>query len=264
MRKYIEITKIYIKTQMVWRADTIFNMLFTISRVIFAVILWKMVFAGRDILAGFTYQTMLTYYIISVFLGQMEQSRDIGYQMNEQIRNGTFSKYMVLPVDMKSYFLAMQLGKMIYYLAFDLLAVIVWVFLFRIQFTITTDVKIVLFALGLTVMGFYFMIQINYYLGLLTLKYEDIGTFLMIKDNIMALITGAIIPLALFPEEVIMLMKIFPFYYVTYLPSMLLLGRCEEEVLIGFVVLVCWCVIMHFLIQATWQSYRKKYDGVGV
>lgn len=264
MRKYVEITKIYIKTQMVWRADTIFNMLFTISRVIFAVVLWKMIFAGRDILAGFTYQTMLTYYIITVFLGQMDQSRDIGYQMNEQIRNGTFSKYMILPVDMKGYFVSMQLGKMAYYLAFDLLAAIVWVLLFQIQFTITSDIRMVLCAFILTAIGLYFMIQLNYYLGLLTMKYEDIGAFLMIKDNIMALITGAIIPLALFPEQVIMVMKLFPFYYVTYLPSMVLIGGCEEEVLIGLVVLSCWCVVIHFLIEGTWQRYRRKYDGVGI
>ena len=249
---------------MIWRADTIFNMFFTISRVIFAVVLWKMIFAGRDTLAGFTYPAMLTYYIISSFLGQLDQSRDIGYQINEQIRNGTFSKYMILPVGIQKYFMAMQIGKMLYYLVFDILASFVWVLLFRIPFTITTDLRWIGCSLVMVILGLYFMIQLNYYLGLLALKYEDIGAFLMIKDNIIAFITGTIIPLALFPEQVLMFMKILPFYYVTYLPSMLLLGRCREDAILGLFILIGWCILLHLVIQVTWQSYRRKYDGVGI
>jgi len=39
MRKYWEISKTYMKTQLVWRADVIFNMIFTISQILFAYLL---------------------------------------------------------------------------------------------------------------------------------------------------------------------------------------------------------------------------------
>lgn len=47
------------------------------------------------------------------------------------------------------------------------------------------------------------MAELNYFLGILTLKFEEISTFLMIKDNFSAFVTGAVIPLALLPEWII-------------------------------------------------------------
>ena len=119
-------------------------------------------------------------------------------------------------------------------------------------------------AMILILLGLFFMAQLNYYLGLLTLKYEEIGTFLMIKDNLVAFITGSLIPLVLLPQGFVAVMKVFPFYYVTYLPSMLLIGRLKGELGMGLLVLACWCVILQAVIYATWHNYRIKYDGVGI
>ena len=264
VRKYAAITKIYLKAQFIWRADTIFNMLFTITKVIFAYLLWGIIFEEREMIAGFTFSSMLSYYIISSFLGKLEMSGGISSEISTRIRNGTFSKYMIIPVSIQKYFIAMEVGLVIFYLGFDLLAAIVWVVIFRIDFVLTNQVGMVLCAIVMFLLGLFFMVQLNYYIGLLALKYEDVGTFLMIKNNIMSLITGSIVPLALFPQEVISIMKLFPFYYVTYLPSMLLTGRCGDEALTGILVLCAWCTVMYFVIKATWQMYRRKYDGVGI
>lgn len=264
VRKYAAIAKIYLKAQFIWRADTIFNMLFTITKVIFAYLLWGIIFEEREMVAGFTFNSMLSYYIISSFLGKLEMSGGISWEISERIRNGTFSKYMIIPVSIQKYFVAMEVGLVIFYLGFDLLAAIVWVVIFQIDFVLTNQMGMVLCAVVMFLLGLFFMVQLNYYIGLLALKYEDVGTFLMIKNNIMSLITGSIVPLALFPQEVISIMKLFPFYYVTYLPSMLLTGRCGDEALTGILVLCMWCTVMYFLIKATWQMYRRKYDGVGI
>ena len=116
----------------------------------------------------------------------------------------------------------------------------------------------------MAVMGLFFMVQLNYFLGILTLKFEDIGTFLMIKDNLVSLVTGTIVPLVLFPESVVRIMRLLPFYYVTYLPSMLFTGRCGEEAVRGLAVLGAWCILLQGVIGITWRKYRKKYDGVGI
>lgn len=116
----------------------------------------------------------------------------------------------------------------------------------------------------MVLLGLLFMVQLNYYLGILTLKYQEINTFLMIKKNLILLATGTIVPLALFPEKIVKLMSRLPFYYVTYLPSMLLTGRCGEEAVPGILTLIFWCVFLQFVIAVTWKSYRKKYDGVGI
>lgn len=264
MRKYVEVAKVHMKAQLAWRADVVFNMLFTVSRILFAYLLWGVIFARREEVAGFGFQTMLSYYIVSSFLAQLEMSGGISGEMHERIRNGTFSKYMVLPASIEGYFVAMEVGVVLFYLAFDLGAALIWVWIFRIEFAFVTDWAVLSAAVLLIGLGLLFMTQLNFYLGLLTLKFQGIGTFLMIKDNLVMLVTGAIVPLALFPEAVVRWMKLLPFYYVTYLPSMLLIGRCRQEALWGIAAMAGWCALMQLIIRRTWKRYRIQYDGVGI
>lgn len=264
MRKYREIARVFLKSQMAWRADVAFNMIFTVSRILFASLLWGIIYAKKDMVAGFTFHGMLSYYIISSFLTQLEMSDGISGEVSARIRNGTFSKYMILPVSIEGYFTAMEAGVVLFYLGFDLMAALIWVFIFRIEFVLTTSPLIWLCSLGMILLGLIFMVQLNYYLGILTLKYQGIDTFLMIKRHFVSLVTGSIIPLVLFPEGVVRAMKLLPFYYVTYLPSMLLTGRLAGEALAGLGILAGWCVVMQALIRLTWSRYSRKYDGVGI
>ena len=144
------------------------------------------------------------------------------------------------------------------------LAACLWFYLFRIPLKHTASAKILLCGIIMVALGLLFMAQLNYFLGILTLRFEEISIFLMIKDNISAIVTGAVIPLALLPEWVIAGMKIFPFYYVTYLPSMLFIGKCEEEAVTGLIVLGVWCMVFLVLNQVTYEHDRIKYDGAGI
>jgi len=262
--KYWEVSKTYMKAQLVWRADVIFNMLFTISKVLFAYLLWGIIFQNRETIGAFTFHGMLSYYIVNSFLSQLDMSGGISSEIHDRIRNGTFSKYMVIPVGVQKYFMAMELGKVLFYLLFDFLAAVIWIFVFRIEFVFTDNPLVFACAVLMAVLGMLFMVQLNYFLGLLTLKYQGINTFLMIKNNLISLVTGGIVPLALFPELAVKIMKVLPFYYVTYLPSMLLTGMCREEAAAGLCVIAAWCLLMQFLIYVTWNKYIRKYDGVGI
>ena len=119
MGKYLEVSKIYMKTQLVWRADVIFNMIFTIKKILFAYLIWGMIFRNKEMVGEFTFHSMLSYYIISSFLSQLEMSEGISSEIHERIRNGGFSKYMVIPVGPEKYFMAMELGIVLFYIIFD-------------------------------------------------------------------------------------------------------------------------------------------------
>lgn len=264
MGKYWAVSKIYMKAQLVWRADVIFNMIFTITKIVFAYLLWGIIFQNKEMVGQFTFHGMLSYYIINSFLSQLEMSEGISGEIHTRIRNGTFSKYMVIPVGIQKYFMAMELGVVLFYLAFDFIAAVVWIFVFRIQLVFATDWRVIVCAVVMTILGMIFMVQLNYFLGLLSLKYQGIGAFLMIKNNLVALVTGSIVPLALFPEVIISIMRLLPFYYVTYLPAMLFTGMCQEEAGKGIVIITCWCLLMQLFINVVWKKYIRKYDGVGI
>lgn len=264
MRKYIAVSKIYIKQQMTWRSEVLFNMVLIFAKILFAYLLWGIIFSERERVGEFTFHMMLSYYIINSFLSQLEMSSVISGDISQMIRNGTFSKYMIIPINIEIYFIAMVIGMMLYYFAFDFLIAFIGIFTFQIQFIFINNVPMVISTFIMVVLGFLFMIQLNYLLGILTLKYEEISTFLMIKNNLVSLITGSIIPLALFPEFLVSIMKLLPFYYITYLPSMLLIGECQDEAFLGIIILFCWCIVIQIIINLIQKRYIRKYDGVGI
>ena len=112
--KYKETAYMNLKAQIVWRADVIFNMLFTISKILFAYLLWGIIFRQNDVVAGFTFHGMLSYYIISSFLSQLEMSDGISGEIFWRIRNGTFTNYVVLPISTEGYFIAMEIGVVLF------------------------------------------------------------------------------------------------------------------------------------------------------
>ena len=256
MKKYLEIAKAYMKAQLIWRSDTLVDVILAVAKILFAWILWSILFVGKEQIAGLGFQAMISYYIISSYLFQLEKSAEISRQMTGMLRNGIFSKYMVIPVQTQGYFVAMEAGKIAFSAGIGFLATFLWFYLFQIPFVHTANIKILL--------GLLFMALLNYFLGILTLKFEEISIFLMIKDNLSAFVTGAVIPLALLPEWMTAGMRFLPFYYVTYLPSMLFIGKCEEEAVTGLIVLGVWCMVFLVLNQVTYEHDRIKYDGAGI
>jgi ABC-2 type transport system permease protein len=86
----------------------------------------------------------------------------------------------------------------------------------------------------------------------------------MMKKNFLSLINGSIIPLVLFPDIFTDILSWLPFYYVSYFPSMLLIGQGRTEILQGVVTLIIWNIVMKVLSAVTYEKYRIKYDGVGI
>jgi ABC-2 type transport system permease protein len=264
VKKYFETSKIMFKTQMAYRFDIVTSMIFTISKILLAYILWGAIFGNQSVISGFTFNSMLSYYIISSFLSQLDQSSNVGWQIAGEIRNGSFSKYIIRPMGIFRYFTAQTAGVTAFLLSFNLIAAMIWVFIFRINFVISSNYQIILAALSLTFLGLLFMIQINYFIGILAFKFLDTGIFMMIKDNIVQFVTGALIPITLLPSEIIRVMTFFPFYYISYLPSMLLLGRNVNEIIPGIVILALWNIVVGMINSITYKSLKSAFDGVGI
>jgi len=264
MKKYLEIAKILFKSQMAYRFDVAMTVLFTVTKILFAYILWGAIFAQNEVVGGFTFPMMLSYYIISSFLSQIEMSDGVSREVSERIRSGTFSKYMVIPVSVNGYFIAQTFGTVAYYFIFVAIGTILWVLLFGVGFVITSGILTILSTIVIIILGLLFMIQLNFFLGMLAFKFQDIEFFLMIKSNIVSFVTGGLVPLMLLPQSIVSVMKIFPFYYVTYLPSMLLIGENGHEAVTGIIMLSIWLFVFVLLNKITYGKMRVIYDGVGI
>lgn len=264
MRRYLAVARTLFKAQLAYRFSLVTAMLLTGAKILFAWVLWSAVFRDRGTVAGFDHRTMLSYYVVNAFLSRLDMSDGVSGEISARIRDGTFSKYMVIPASVPLHFGAQNAGVVAFYLLFQLAATAFWTLLFGIRPALTGDPVLILEAAALCLLGIVFLVQLNFLLGILTFRFENINLFLMIKNNLLVFLTGALIPLSLLPRGLSSGLRWLPFYYAGYLPSMLLVGRLGEEAPLGFAVIAFWVLAFGFLNPALYRRLRMRYDGAGL
>lgn len=263
MKKYIEIGKVSIKTQITYRFDVLIGCFMPFIRVFLAYFLWKALFVGKTEMGGMTFPMMLTYYVVCAFIQRLEQSSGLVWEYAWEIREGRFSKYMVKPVSPLGHFVFVSLGKALYHMLFTLLAVGAVILVFSSQFTGPASLWHLMIALLTAFLGLLVMILLNYLTALLAFKYTDITGWHLLKGNIVDFLSGALLPLSLLPVWTQEIMRFFPFYYMQYLPASLYLGLRTDEALFGILILTFWICVLWVLAEVVYNRFRHLYEGVG-
>ena len=264
IKKYCEVAKINFKSCIIWRFDILANLLLTVTKIMFAYILWKAVFGENDVIGGFTFYSMLTYYVTGAFLSGADMSKKISTEICTRVISGTFSKYIIIPVNIQIYFMAQNFGRLIFYLLLNMISLFTWIFILQISFSFTNNMYYLGTAAVMALLGLIFMTEFQFFIGILSFKFLEISMFRIIVDNIMVFITGAAIPLSLLPEAVTAVMRIFPFYYIIYLPSMLAIGRNGNEALSGLIIIFAWVLVFFIINNLLYKRLRVLFEGVGI
>ena len=264
IKKYCEVAKINFKGCIIWRFDILANLLLTVTKITFAYILWKAVFGENDVIGGFTFYSMLTYYVTGAFLSGADMSKKISTEICTRVISGTFSKYIIIPVNIQIYFMAQNFGRLIFYLLLNIISLFTWIFVLQIRFTFTNNAYSLGIAAVMALLGLIFMTEFQFFIGILSFKFLEISMFRIIVDNVMVFITGAAIPLSLLPEAVTVVMRVFPFYYIIYLPSMLVIGRNGNEALSGLIIIFAWVLVFFIINNLLYKRLRVLFEGVGI
>ena len=265
LQKYLEVFRISFKMQITWRFDVAMTMVATICRILAGWILWQAIFSSRSMVKGFSFQAMLSYYILSSILASIDFSYQISGEVSDLIRGGRFSGHMVTPMNPLAFFASMTAGVSAFHLGFSLLSALICIVAFRINVAIANDLGCVFLGIAMVPIGLAFMACYHYLIGVLTFKFLEIGWFMHVQGSIIAFATGSLVPLSLLPDSAVLVLRFFPFTHVVYTPVMLLCGRMGiQEGLFSLGLMAAWTLAMLAIAQYAYSHLRVKYDGVGI
>lgn len=264
MKKYIEIVKITFKAELAYRFDVFVGILLSIFRILLSFILWSALFQGKTEIGGFTFNMMVTYYIVISFFSKLDTSEGIVNQLSSEIRQGKFSKYLVQPLKPLGYFICSNYAKTLFIFFISGFVTVLFFLIFNKYLVFNTSFFMMLIALLINLLGLNFLMILNYFIGILSFKFYDMSAFNMIKQSIFEFICGNFIPLALFPEWIQGCMKLYPFYYIYYYPAAMLVTGDNKEIFLAIAVLIFWNIFMFAVIKVAYKILRRKFEGVGV
>lgn len=263
MGKYLETAKITMKEQLEYRFNVISGTLLSVFKIILAYFLWKAVFQGKDLVGGYTFNMMLTYYIITAFFMRLNQSESLMWQFSQEVQNGGFTKYVVRPISPIGFFTIRSLTKTAFMVLINTAAFFVWVLIFKNYFIIPEDFGILLWVIFFVFSGLLILIQTNYFISMLSFKLVEIAGFYYMGLNIIEFLSGALVPLSLLPGAVVSVIKYLPYYYVLYFPASLYLGLNIQEIPQAAIIVSAWNIGLLLLNLILYKKLFRYYEGVG-
>lgn len=261
--KYASTIRIELSTQLAYKL----NFLLTVigpPLVLFFIKanLWWSIFLVRDDapVGNYSFQRMLEYqaYVLVVtLLCQSYISRNI----SEDIRFGRISAFLLYPTSFIGYhFGAFSASQIINSLAALLVLAGIWGGGFA-----TVPACSELLAAGLLIaivsitwFAIWFLISSS------SFWLEESWVLRVIFSLVARFLSGAVIPLDLFPAALREALWLTPFPYLTYVPTQLLMGLSPTPYPSALIAAFFWMVACLLLARTLWQRGLRLYSGAGI
>ena len=257
MKLYLYYIKIKILESLTYK----YEFFMTIAKQFFFILLtalfWKALYQNSSDIGGVTVEDMLVYSVLSVFL-QNFFSRTIENQIRQRMRSGNIAIDYIKPVNLFAMYFANDVGNIVVNLVQRFIPVLLFSMVFII---VPVPVSVTAFLLFLisSVMSFFILWIFSAIFGLLYFWFTDTGNIGGIKDYIINILSGALVPVWFFPESLQQVLVYMPFIYTYQLPISIFIGKTgTKEAFTAMGIQVIWCVIFFIIFHLLSRKALKK------
>ena len=222
-------------------------------------VLWYALFqiGGATQVGGMSYSDLVHYTLVSLLFSQI-RGGDHDFELQEMIRTGQLSNYLLRPVSVVEFVYIRGVAPRLFIAALCLIVGI------GIAATLGLSPIRLLGAMFLALIGNIIHYQIGAALSTTAFLWEEAYSILMVKNMVVNLLSGELIPLNLFPASMQWIWKSTPFYLYVFGPTQFALGKWTYlEYLNQLGIAMMWMFGMWAVIRITWALGMKRYLSLG-
>jgi len=227
------------------------NLLVIIGHIVAALLnfyLWYYI-GGNGI--GSLNKSEIIVYVLMLYGISMSVNQNADYYIAQDIRSGDIIIDLVRPFNYIYLQLLKRFSSFVYNVViFVIPCLIISLFIVKISL-----LNILLFFMCL-IMAFLLTFLIDCIFGLLICKVMNNWGIDTMKGMFMGLLSGELIPFFLLPSALTFVLSILPFYYISYYPIMILIGKEWNWYLI--LVLIGWLIVLYVVVLILWKKIRRS------
>lgn len=249
-----------IRDALAYRGDFIIDFLTSASvPVLIQLLLWYSIFnaSGASEFAGMSYSELLAYTWTSLLFSQV-RGGNYDFTLIEMIRTGNLSNYLIRPVGVVEFTFYRGFG--------EKLITATLCFILGCIATAFTELSLGNLLLGmlLALLGNIIAYLFGAFLAAAAFYWENAFAILMVKNMLVSLFSGELIPLTVVPEAYSWVWKSTPFYLYVFGPTQTALGKWSfHEWAHHFGLGLLWLLAFWFLLEVSWRYSIKRYQGLG-
>lgn len=223
------------------------------------IFLWKSVYQYNDTISGFSFNQMLVYFLATNLFFIFTDMETV-WSMSEEIKEGRISLYMVKPISYKMRLVFEVFGRMIGILILLIPVVfatgVVITLIFDIVWTITLiDVMLSILFIPLIIL---LMFEFSFFFGTLVIYTNNEFGLVIFMSVFIRIVSGQLIPIALYPEAIQNMIRYMPFQFISYPPLILLDKVSDMQGLIGLGILFLWVILFKVINHFMYRFSIKK------
>lgn len=218
MRKYMAVLRGTAMVGMVYRFGYFFAIFGNLLYIGIVYYLWRSIYQGRDTLRGLTFNETMVYIALgSTVFFLLKTYAD--WTIHYEIREGLIASYLIKPMDFQMYALFAVIGSTVMNIfAISVPTVLFMVFVLKVSFA--TGIGLALFPLSF-IFALIISFCIDFFVGLMGFYSESVWGISSVKEIILTVFSGALVPLQFFPEGIRNVLLWLPFQAVFHTPLMM-------------------------------------------
>ncbi len=210
-------------------------------------------------IGGFTLNAMLQYHGWALIIAMLTQGH-VNFDLSNDIRLGKISTYLIYPFDFWEYhtagFLAFQTLE--WPIAFLTGSILLFFSIIHLP-ALLPFLGILVLAVFLSFLWF----TLQYLAGLVAFWLEETWILRVLFTIVATFLSGAIVPLDLFPKWFSSLLLYTPFPYMLYYPVKVAMGFVTLESKVFFIV-AAWTLVFAIINRQVWRRGLRLYTGAGM
>ena len=264
LRLHAQMFAFGLQSQLIYRWNFLLRVLVSFVPLLGSVFLWQAAFSGRQAFAGYTFESMVAYFITMILIDTATSPNEDDFQIAEDIRDGRINTLLLKPLGYRLYRFHLYASARIVHTVFALppLAVaMIWLGSYFNGLPWLENLPLALLALaGAALIQFFFCFT----LAMLAFWILDIGSVTYIIYSVEFLLGGHIFPVDAFPTWLREICLALPFAYEYFFPAAILIGHLHGIDLVrGFACQWAWIGFFYVLSGICWKRGLHRYTAVG-
>ncbi|QNU68939.1 ABC-2 family transporter protein [Ruminiclostridium herbifermentans] len=256
MKPYLAIAKKSFQNNLAYRADYYAGLINTLILIFVNIAIWKAIYGEDGSYDGVQLKIVLTY----IVLGFLMQSFFImdDYFIQNKITNGLISSDLLKPISFRMLVFSYNLGAAGFKILMNLIPAI-FISLLFFEFLPPFSMSMFVFFILSLCLGYLVLYCLNFIVWVTAFWFYQTFSLVTIKDALIAVLSGALIPLWFMPTWLYNFIKMTPFDSIYYIPITIYLGQTpSNEILTVLLKQVLWIALLTVIGHFIWKAATKK------
>jgi len=220
-------------------------------------------YVNRVTLGGYTQSNLLAYYMLAGLFSAFMPT-DVDNEISNEISTGDLSGYLLKPLSYIKYQLASFFGWKIFKLILYLPFFIAFTALFNINLVNIATINQLAVLLLLIGISFTVTYLLSYTFGLVSFWVTEIGGIKTLREVLVLLLGGQVIPVTFMPDWINHINQFLPFRYILVFPIDFIQGKLTQANLLnGLLIETIWIIVFFLTIKYLWCKGIVEYSAVG-